>query len=331
MIKKRHITFDISVGSIFWVLFSLATVFVLIKLANVIVLLFISVLITLAVCPLVDYLAKFKINRSLSSMVILLTIFSTIIYAVVSLAAPLLEQTQLFVQNLPGIIDTVSPIKIVDGSFNAQFATVPGKVITFALDTFSAFVTAFTVIVMSFYMIQDMHNLKGYLVFWFGDKGHRYHEIAEKLEVQIGYWVRGELLLMLLVGLLSYLGYLIIGIPFAIPLAFIAGMLELIPNIGPTVATVPAVLVGFSISRNHGIAALIVSIIVQQLENNLIVPKVMQKVAGLNPIITIVAIMIGFSLGGPLLAILALPTVLTVRVILAHMSLNKDTTIPELD
>lgn len=331
MIKKKHITFDISIGSIFWILFSLATVFVLVKLTSVIVLLFVAILITLAVCPLVDYLEKFKINRALSSMVILLLIFGTIIFAIVSLASPLLDQTQLFIQNLPGIIDRVSPIKIAAGSFDAQFATVPGRVLTFALDTFSAFVTAFTVIVMSYYMIQDMHNLESYLKFWFGEKGHRYHIIAEKLEVQIGYWVRGELLLMLLVGLLSYLGYLIIGIPFAIPLAFIAGMLELIPNIGPTIATIPAVLVGLSISPSHGLAALVVSMIVQQLENNLIVPKVMQQVAGLNPIITIVAIMIGFNLGGPLLAILALPTVLSARVILAHLSLNKDTTIPEID
>lgn len=331
MIKRRHITFDISIGSIFWILFSLALVFIFTKLFNIIILLLISVLITLAICPLVDYLEKFKINRAISSMVILLTIFGTIIFAMVSLAAPFLDQTQAFVQNLPGIIDRVSPIKIADGSFNAQFATVPGKVINFAIDTFSAFVTAFTVIVMSFYMIQDMHNLESYLKFWFGEKGHHYHIIAEKLEVQIGYWVRGELLLMLIVGLLSYLGYLIIGLPFALPLAFIAGMLELIPNIGPTIATIPAVLVGLSISPSHGFAAFIVSMIVQQLENNLIVPKIMQRVAGLNPIITIVAIMIGYSLGGPMLAILALPTVLSARVIMSHLSLNKDTTIPEID
>lgn len=331
MIKKRHVVFEISTGSIFWVLASLATIFIIFKLTSVIILLFIAILITLAVCPFVDYLERLKINRAISSAIILLTIFGTIIFALVSLASPLLDQTQLFIQRLPVIIDTVSPIKIADGSFNAQFASVPGKVITFALDTFSAFVTAFTMIVMSFYMIQDMHNLERYLKFWFGEKGHRYHVIAEKLETQIGHWVRGELLLMLLVGLLSYIGYFIIGIPFAIPLAFIAGMLELIPNIGPTVATVPAVLVGLSVSPGHGLAALIVSIIVQQLENNLIVPKIMQKVVGLNPIVTIVAIMIGFNLGGPLLAILALPTVLSARVILAHLSLNKDTTIPEID
>ena len=331
MIKRKNVTFSISFASIFWILFALALVYITIKLTSIIALLFISILITLAVCPLVDWLGKYKINRALSSMVILLTIFGTVIFAAVSLASPLLEQTQLFVQKLPAIIDTVSPIKITDGSFNSQFASVPSQVLNIAIDTFSAFITAFTVIVMSFYMIQDMHNLESYLKFWFGDKGSRYFIIAEKLEVQIGYWVRGELLLMLLVGVLSYIGYLIVGLPFAIALAFIAGMLELIPNIGPTVATIPAVLVGLSLSPGHGLAALIVSLIVQQLENNFIVPKVMQKVAGLNPIVTITAIMVGFNLGGPMMAVLALPAILTARVVLSHVKLNKVTTIPEID
>ena len=331
MIKRRRVTFDISIGSIFWVLLSLAAVYVLVKLSGIIVLLLCSVLITLAVCPLVDWFDKFKIKRGLSAIVILLLIFGTVVSIAIYIATPLLEQTQLFIQKLPGIIDSVSPIKFVDGSFNTQFAAVPGKVLNFALDTFTGFITAFTVIVLSYYMIQEMHNLKTYLTFWFGEKGDIYNAIAEKLESQIGNWVRGQLLLMLIVGVLSYIGYLIIGLPFALPLAFFAGFLELIPNIGPTIATIPAVLVGFSISPNHGIAALIVSLIVQQLENNLIVPKIMQQVTGLNPIITIVAIMIGFNLGGPLLAILALPTVLSARVILSHVRLNKETTIPEID
>lgn len=331
MIKKKHLTLDVSIASIFWILFSLAAVYIAIQLTSVIVLLFCAILITLAICPLVDWLEKYKINRGISSIVILLSVFGAIIGIAISIAAPLIEQTTLFLQKLPGIVDAVSPIKFVDGSFNTQFAAVPGRVLTFALDTFSGFITAFTVIVLSYYIIQEMRHLKKYLTFWFGEKGELYNTIAEKLEVQIGNWVRGQLLLMLIVGILSYVGYLIIGLPFALSLAFFAGMLELIPNIGPTIATIPAVLVGFSISTNHGIAALVVSLIVQQLENNLIVPKIMQQVTGLNPIITIIAIMIGFNLGGPLMAVLALPVVLSARVILGHVRLNKNTSIPEID
>ena len=135
---------------------------------------------------------------------------------------------------------------------------------------------------------------------------------------------------MLIVGILSYLGYVIVGLPYAIALGVIAGLLELVPNVGPTVAAIPAIIVGFSISSAHGIGALVVAILVQQLENNLIVPKVMQKTTGLNPIITLLSIMIGFKIGGPLLAVLSLPVVLSARVILSHIRLNSTTSIPEI-
>lgn len=332
MIQKKRVSIDISIGSIFWVLFAVGVVILIARLSDILTLLFTSLLIALAVCPLVDWLQRFRINRAFSSATILLSFFSAIVFSAVSLASPLFQQTELLVQRLPMIIDTISPIKFDVDSFSiTQFSAVPNQVLNIALGTFSGFITALTVVVLSFYIIQEMHRLKSHFDFWFGERADRYYEIASKLEAQVGYWVRGEMLLMLVVGLLSYVGYLIIGLPFAITLAFTAGLLELIPNVGPTIATIPAVLVGLSISPTHAVAAFIVQLIVQQLENNLLVPKIMQKAVNLNPVITILAIMIGFKLGGPLLAILALPVVLTTRVILAHVRLNKDTTIPEIN
>ncbi len=330
MIKKRRITFDLSIASIFWVLFSLAIVFAVIRLLDIIALIFTAILITLAICPLVDWFEKRKIKRGLSAIVILLSFFSLIIVLAVSVASPLFSQTQQFIERLPALVETVSPIKFDVNSFSTQIFQVPNQVFKIAAGTFSGFITFFAVIVLSYYMILEMHNLKNYFLFWSPEKGERYNSIAEKLEVEIGHWIRGEVLLMLIVGVLSYLGYVIVGLPYAIALGVIAGLLELVPNVGPTIATIPAVIVGFSISPAHGIGALAVSIIVQQLENNLIVPKIMQKTTGLNPIITLLAIMIGLKLGGPLLAVLSLPLVLSARVILAHIRVNKTTNIPEI-
>src|SRR5258706_9709024 len=246
MIKKRRVSIDLSIGSIFWVLFALGIVILLAKLSDILILLFTSLLIALAICPLVDKLQRFKINRAISSVVILLSVFGAFIFSAVSLASPLFQQTELLIQKLPGVIDTISPIKFDVNSFSSQLSSVPGQVLVIALGTFSGFITLLTVIVLSFYIIQEMHRLNDQFNFLFGDKGARYYEIASKLETQVGYWVRGEMLLMLSVGLLSYIGYLIVGLPFAIPIAFIAGLLELIPNIGPTVATVTAGLDGLS-------------------------------------------------------------------------------------
>jgi len=332
MIKHKKITFDISISSIFWVLFSLLAIGFIGNILDIFIMLFISVLITLALCPLVDALEKRKINRSLSSLIILFSILATFVTSAVSIIIPLIEQTELFIQRLPSLIERAFPYEIDLSQFNSSLDFVPGQVFRIALGTFSGVITAFTVMVLSYYMIKEMHNLKKYLLFWFGqEKSEKYFEIVQKLEVQIGNWVRGELFLMIIVGVLSYLGYLIIGLPYALALGVIAGILELVPNIGPTVAAIPAALVGFSISPTHGFAAVIVAVIVQQLENNLIVPKIMQKTIGLNPLVTIVGLMIGYRIGGPTVAVISLPLILSARVILSHTRLNKDTNIPEIN
>ena len=89
---------------------------------------------------------------------------------------------------------------------------------------------------------------------------------------------------MVIVGSMSYIGLVLLGIPYAMSLALIAGMLEMVPMVGPTVALVPALIVGFATSPIHGIVCFLgLYILIQQLENNLIVPKVMQKRLGLTP------------------------------------------------
>lgn len=327
----KRLSIDISISSIFWILVTCGGIYLLFVLSDILVLVVTSLLLALSVTPLVDKLEKYKINRSLSSAIILLILFAVLILFGISVATPLIEQTSVFIEKFPAIVEAVSPIKLDMNSFNAQIAELPGKVFNIAIGTFSGLFNAFTTIILSFYIIQEMKKLPEYINFWFAEKSKIYQELSEKLQQQISLWVRGQLLLMLVVGILSYVGYLIIGIPYALPLAFIAGILELIPNIGPTIAAIPAILVGFSVSSIHGVAALIVSIVVQQLENNFIVPKIMQRVAGLNPIITILVIMVGFRLGGPLLAILSIPILLSVRVVYSHVRLNHATKLPEID
>ncbi len=331
MKSSRRLSIDISISSIFWILLTCGGIYLLFVLSNLLVLVITSLIIALSVNPLVDLLEKYKINRSFSSALILFLLFLVLVLFGISVATPLIDQTEVFLEKLPSIIETVSPIKIDMNSFNTQLAKIPGQVFNIAIGTFSGLFTAFTTIILSFYIIQEIKKIPGYIDFWFADKSSLYKDLSNRLQKQISMWVRGQLLLMLVVGVLSYFGYLAIGIPYALPLAFIAGILELIPNIGPTIAAVPAIFVGFSISAAHGVAALIISLVVQQLENNFIVPKIMEKVAGLNPIITIISIMVGLQLGGPLLAVLSIPLVLSLRVIYTHVRLNSETKLPEID
>ena len=131
--------------------------------------------------------------------------------------------------------------------------------------------------------------------------------------------MRGELILMTIIGVFTYIALNILGIKFALSLAFIAGLLEIIPIIGPIIAAIPAFLVASSDSFFLGGIVIILYIIIQQLENNLIVPFVMNKAVGIHPITILIALSIGGRLGGLLGAVLAVPVALFIETIVTQL------------
>lgn len=320
--NHKKITIDISLKSYLLAVLVFLSILFFRHIADLALLLFISFLISVAIGPLVDFLQNRNIPRSVSSFFILLLIFSSLVTLAVSLISPLILETRHFLQQqLPLLVERLAPYNIDLSSFLVpKINSAPENVLKLAVDTFSGVITLFTLVVISYYLIQDRPNLTKYLTSWLGsERGHAYTKAVTELEKGLGSWIRGQLFLMVLVGSLNYFGFLLIGLPFAIPLAVIAGVLELVPNMGPTMAAVPAILVGFSISPTHGFFTAGLAIVVQQLENNIFVPKIMGHAVGLHPIAVILALSIGFSLGGPILAILSLPLVLSARVITSHL------------
>jgi|WetSurMetagenome_2_1015567.scaffolds.fasta_scaffold12884_4 predicted PurR-regulated permease PerM len=330
MTKKRRVTIDISPSTIFWILVVIGSILFISSISKILILLFASLIIAFSVDPLIQKLETKKIPRALSSIVVLIVVFTAFGFVISTLISPIAGQSQQLIQKLPDFVNKILPYKLNFSDFSSQLSSVPGKFVNIALDTVSGAISVLAVIVICYYLLQERNHLKDYLKFWFGEKSEAYYTIVTDLESQIGLWFRGELFLMLIIGLMNYLGYIIIGTSYALPLALIAGLLEIVPNIGPIVATILAAIVGFSVSPIMGIGAVIVNLTVQQLENNFIVPIVMKRAAGLNPIVTIIAIMIGLRIGGPLMSILAIPLVLSIRVVLTHLKMNKTTNIPEI-
>ncbi len=320
MIHKK-ITIDISFKSYLLAALVFFSILFFKNVANILVLLFISFLVAVAIGPLINFLESKKIPRGASAFLILLTIFSGLVYLAVSLISPLVNQTVSFIQQLPPLIERLAPYNIdLSSVIMPQINSAPSNVVKIAIGTFSGALALFTLVVISYYLIQERPFFKKNLTALLdSEKAEKYLHALEQLETGLGHWVRGEILLMVLVGLLNYVGFLLIGLPSAIPLAVIAGALELVPNIGPTIAAVPAIIVGLSLSPTHALLTAGLAILIQQLENNLIVPKIMQKAVGLHPVITILVLSIGFRLGGPLLAVLALPLVLSLRVVYSHL------------
>jgi len=151
----------------------------------------------------------------------------------------------------------------------------------------------------------------------------RIEKIIAALEYRLGGWARGQIILMVIVGVATYVGLTVIGVPFAVPLALLAGILEIIPNIGPTLAVIPSVIVGFSVTPLTGMAAAALGILIQQAENYALVPKVMQKSAGMSPIITLLSLVIGLKVAGVMGALLSVPVVITSQVLLEELVFSK--------
>lgn len=133
-------------------------------------------------------------------------------------------------------------------------------------------------------------------------------DLWNRSQEKIGRWLQGQLILMLIIGLLSYIGLTILGVPNALLLGILAGLFEIIPIFGPVMASVPAIGLA-AISGGLSLALMTVGlyIIVQQFENNLIHPLVVTKVVGVPPIVVILAVVVGGTIAGFLGILLAVP------------------------
>ena len=124
---------------------------------------------------------------------------------------------------------------------------------------------------------------------------------------------------MCIVGSMSFIGLILLGIDYPLALGLIAGLLEAVPMIGPFIALVVAAIIGFSMAPVKGLAVILLFAFIQQIENNLIVPKVMQRVSGFSPLIILLALLTGGTLFGFVGILLAIPTTITLVVVLKRI------------
>jgi predicted PurR-regulated permease PerM len=155
-------------------------------------------------------------------------------------------------------------------------------------------------------------------------------ELISAMETKVGFFIGGQGLLCLVIGILALIAYLLIGLPNALVLAFVAGVLEAVPMIGPLLGAVPAGLVALSISPSRLIWVIVATVIIQQLENILLVPRVMRKAVGVNPFVTLLALFAFSSLFGIAGALMAIPMAAIIQLILNRFVFHPSTMEPEV-
>jgi predicted PurR-regulated permease PerM len=317
MVRRIEVSHKTIIFSVFFIIF-LGFLFII---REIILQLFVALLLMTILDPLVNKISSIKVPRAIAVLVSYILFIGVLGGVVAAIAPVVIDQTSRFISALPGYLVNIGVTKELSNKALEGFLTtvgdIPGEVFKLTYSIFSNFLNVVTVLVFAFYMLLSRSKLDEQLGNSFGEaKSKEVGRVINNLEYRLGGWARGELTLMLAVGLGTYVGYMLLGIPFALPLAILAGLFEIIPVLGPIVSAVPAIIIGFGISPFLGFGAIAVAFLVQQLENYILVPKIMEKSVGVSPIITLVAITIGARLAGIVGVIISVPMVITIQVLI---------------
>jgi predicted PurR-regulated permease PerM len=270
-----------------------------------------------ALKPIVNRMTHRGIPRTLAAFLVILTTVTMLMFVLAFILPPIITESISFLTNLPTILSTAFPFfahVFTAESALRYFPDIPQNIFKIASGVFSNVFFIVSLIFFTFYFLLEEIFLQKFLQRLMSPhEAKTVTEFTRKLELRMGAWMRGQLILMVVIGLTTYIGLSLLGIRYALSLAFLAGLLEVIPIIGPILSSVPAFLVAASTSLFAGGTTLILYLIIQQMENNIIVPYVINKTAGLNPIMTLIALSVGGRIGGLLGAILAVPVAVVVE------------------
>lgn len=311
-ISHKTIIFTVLFLLFLWFLFSIR---------DIILGLFVALLIMAILNPLVTRLTKFRVPRALSIFLSYVLVFGVFGVAIASIVTPLVNETAGFVNNLPKYLENIGLVSFLGEQtmrdLLTQMVSIPGQVFKVGISVFSNLVLTLGSLVFAFYLLLARNKLNDQLSGFFGEeKSNYFGKVIDKLEMRLGSWARGELILMFVIGLATFIGLKLLGIPYALPLAILAGILEIIPSLGPVIAAIPSIIVGLGISPVVGLAAAALALLVQQLENYLLVPKIMEKSVGVSPIATLLSLAIGAKIAGIVGIMISVPILITLQVLL---------------
>jgi predicted PurR-regulated permease PerM len=312
-------------------------VYVLWHIHEVIFLLFLGILLATAIEPVVNYLRRGPFGRGTGTLAVY-TVIVLILGTISAVTIPsLAAESDQFFASIPGKVGALRPyaeqlrpqmleemathtidrvgeqvsnpaVPVDDQSLMQLIASVGHYLLNFL-----------TVFFLAFYWLVERPSIKRALLRIVPPSRARLVNVVWlEVEQKLGGWVRGELLVMGIMATLAGVGFWFLGLPNPVLLGVLAGVAELIPMIGPIVGFAPAVLVALGISPWTALIVVIYAIIIQQVESNVVVPRIMGHTVGVSPLTVVLGILIGFILYGLPGAFLAVPVAGAIQVIVAH-------------
>ena len=215
---------------------------------------------------------------------------------------------------LPATLPTLAPVLQQTGP---QVLATAEQALGYVSMTAKTIFTAIVILVLAFYWTLDgPRTIQSLLLLVPQDQRESINILISAMETKVSSFIAGQGVLCLIIGILALVAYLLIGLPNALVLALIAGIMEAIPMIGPLLGAAAAGLVALSIAPVKLVWVILATVIIQQLENNLLVPRVMRKAVGVNPFVTLLAFFAFSSFFGIAGALMAIPMAAIIQLLL---------------
>jgi predicted PurR-regulated permease PerM len=306
-------------------------------------LIYVSMLFATGMAPLVQKIERQRVRairlRRVPRAVAILVIYATVLGLLASIAAavipPLIVQVEEFWKQAPTYLDQAQQRLIAwgliapDASFDQLIKQAPtsgGNVVGVVLATIGGFVGGIfgfvSILLLTFYFLVESEAILRVFVRLFPrDRRDQIADVSAKAAEKISAWLGGQLLLGLIIGGMTAIGYAFMGVPYFFVLAVIAAIGEMIPMVGPLLSAIPAVAVALTVSPGLALAVAGYCLALQMIENNVLVPKVMGETVGLSAVTVIISLAIGSELLGFVGALLAVPTVAIIQVLFQELYL----------
>lgn len=325
----RKLTFDFSFRTVFTVILTLGLVWLAFYLRDIIVLFFISFILATALDPAVNFMEKKKVPRWVS-IIGFYALIGFFIYTLIRLIIPpMTTQIQHLIQSREYLADRIAgyfssfPPTLKDGiteyvnTLPNRFAELStGQIVPNVLGVFSGLLGVLTVFVATFYLLMERNGIERALEDYWPEKSkEKVVKIFRRMSLKMSLWVRGQVILSGAIGLLTFIGLSLLNVDYALTLALIAAVTELLPVIGPYIGAFPAIVIALSVSPILALWVAILYLGIQQFEAQVLVPQVMKRAVGLSPVTIIFSLLIGAKLLGFLGVIIAVPVASAISVL----------------
>jgi predicted PurR-regulated permease PerM len=304
------------------------------------VIVFSGIVVSIAIAPSVNRLQRHGLSRSLSVILIYLVLLVLIIGFVVLLVPPIVEQLTAAVPKIESYYQDLqsalvnSPLlalRQIASQLPSQLNLTPaataapsavgsldavGQILYTTGSILSVLFTLTAILLIGFYWtLEGEGALRTLFLHLPNDQRESAREMLGEIEIRVGGYVRGQGIMALTICLADFVIFMLIGLPAALAVAVLAGLFEVVPVLGPTLGAIPAVLVAFSYDSSKVVWVIVAGIIIQLLENNVLAPRVMHKTVGINPIVTLLAIVAFGALFGFAGLLLAVPMAAIIQII----------------